>query len=182
MALRLLPIARPCDASFAAMEGDAQRRHCAECDKHVHDLSARTEDEARALLRAARGTTLCVRFARDALGNVRFRSAALAAAVSLAACASPTSGPPPAAPTTSAEQTNVAASTSTSTGAGAGAGGKAGASTSTSKHHDEVGDYDMGDMIPDVDDVCPDDPGTGGDDGCPVVPPAPAAPSGPLKP
>ena len=178
MALRLLPIARPCDASFSAMEGDAQRRHCVECGKHVHDLSARTEDEARALLRAARGTSICVRFARDALGNVRFRSAALAAAVSLAACASSTSGPPPAAPTTSAEQTTVATSTTTSTGVGP----KAGANTGTSKHHDDVGDYDMGDMIPDVDDVCPDQPGSGGDDGCPVVPPGPAAPSGPVKP
>jgi hypothetical protein len=94
--MRLLPIAKPCKAPFAAMSGDDQTRFCPECDKHVHDLSARTEEEARAFLASARGTRICVRFARDARGNVRFRAAAMAAAMSLASCASAAPEAPPA--------------------------------------------------------------------------------------
>jgi hypothetical protein len=94
--MRLLPIAKPCKAPFAAMTGDDQTRFCEECGKNVHDLSARTEDEARALLASARGTNICVRYAKDARGNVRFRAAAMAAAMSLASCASAAPETPPA--------------------------------------------------------------------------------------
>ena len=144
MALRLLPIAKPCAASFAEMSGDTRTRFCASCGKDVHDLSARTEEEARAFLREARGTRVCVRFAKDATGNVRFRGAALAAALSLAACSSPTQQPAPITAAAPAQE-----------------------------------DHDMGDMIPDVEDKCPDPPnGKSGDDGCPK-PPAPPASSAP---
>ena len=87
MALRMLPIARPCTASFAAMSGDEKTRFCDTCQKHVFDLSARTEEEARALFREKRGERTCVRFAKDARGNVLFR-AALVAAVSMTSCSS----------------------------------------------------------------------------------------------
>lgn len=89
MAFRMLPVARPCPESFAAMpgDGDGRTRHCAICDESVHDLSAGTEEEARALFRAAGGKRLCVRFARDAGGAVRFGLAA-AAMLSLASCSS----------------------------------------------------------------------------------------------
>ncbi|MGZ3423652.1 MAG: hypothetical protein ACXWUG_30110 [Polyangiales bacterium] len=135
--MRLLPIAKPCNAPFAAMTGDDKTRFCTECGKHVHDLSARTEDEARALLAAARGTRICVRYAKDARGNVRFRAAAMAAAVSLAACASAAPEAPPATAAAAVES-----------------------------------DHDQGDMIPDVEDKCPDQPGDDDDDGCPAAPPA----------
>jgi hypothetical protein len=94
--MRMLPIARPCTESFAAMPGDDKTRFCDKCQKHVHDLSARTEEEARALFREARGGRTCVRFAKDASGNVLFRAAALAAAVSVTSCSSaaPTTTPP----------------------------------------------------------------------------------------
>ncbi len=153
MALRMLPIARPCTGSFAAMRGDDRTRFCDACRKEVHDLSARTEEEARALLAAARGARLCVRFARDARGDVRFRAAAtLAAAVSLAACSSPVAATtPPETPT--------------------------------------VDLYELGDVVPDEVDRCPDDPaaadpatgcpGPGADaDGGAATPPSSASSGG----
>jgi hypothetical protein len=116
------------------MTGDDRERHCASCNKSVRDLSAGTEEEARAFLREKRGERVCVRFARDGSGAVRFgaAAAAMAAVVSLAGCTT-TKQPakPPAA---------------------------------------EV-DHDMGDMIPDIQDKCPDDPVGASDDGCPRVAP-----------
>ena len=35
-------VASPCDADWNEMTGDAHRRHCAQCDLHVYDLSALT--------------------------------------------------------------------------------------------------------------------------------------------
>jgi len=106
------------------MRGDDKTRFCDSCVKEVHDLSARTEEEARALLAAARGTRICVRFARDSSGAVRFRAVTLAAAVSVAACASHQTQRAVAAPAPPVAEE----------------------------------DHDMGDMIPDVDDRCPDQP------------------------
>ena len=121
--------------SFEAMPGDDRTRFCPACDKNVHDLSARTEPEARAFLAAARGSRLCVRYAKDASGSIRFRVLAVAAAVSLSGCAAPLAHVP-AAPV--------------------------GAPSPASAE----GDYDMGDGIMDVEDVCPDEPGPD-DAGCP---------------
>jgi hypothetical protein len=98
MVMRMLPIARPCTESFAAMPGDDKTRFCDKCQKHVHDLSARTEEEARALFREARGERTCVRFAKDASGNVLFRAAALAAAVSVTSCSAAAPASPPITP------------------------------------------------------------------------------------
>jgi hypothetical protein len=142
MALRLLPIARPCTESFADMPGDEKTRFCAKCGRTVHDLSAGTEAEAREIFERARGERVCARFARDASGAVRFRAAAIAAAVSLAACSSAVSAEP--APQTT---TNVV-------------------------------DYELGDVVPDETDRCPDPPSaTPTGDGCPTA--TPAAPHAP---
>jgi hypothetical protein len=61
-------IAAPCHQDWGAMTGDARRRHCAACDKHVHDLSAMTEDDAWRLLR--RSPAVCVRYTCRADGTV----------------------------------------------------------------------------------------------------------------
>ena len=133
MALRLLPIARPCNERFDAMTGDDARRFCTSCDKHVHDLSARTEDEARELLRRNQGKRICVRFAKNPNGTVRFRAAAMAAAaaISVTACGTKTAEPPVQDPS--------------------------------------AVDHDMGDMVPDAVDKCPDEPTQESiDEGCPA--------------
>lgn len=124
------------------MRGDEQTRFCDVCEKHVHDLTARTEEEARALLDASRGTRICVRYAKDARGAIRFRAVTMAAAVSLAACTGTQSSTSPAVATPSAQ--------------------------SHAQAHPDGGpvDYDMGDVIPDVADRCPDVPEEN-DDGCP---------------
>lgn len=62
-------VASPCDADWSAMTGDAHRRHCAECDKHVYDLSSLTREQAEALLEEHEGS-LCIRFYRRADGTV----------------------------------------------------------------------------------------------------------------
>src|SRR5262245_50480531 len=89
--LKLLPIARPCRESFAAMGGDDRTRFCESCGKDVHDLSTHTEEEARDLFARARGTPICVRYAKNSRGSVRLRAVSLVAAVSLAAGCSPVS-------------------------------------------------------------------------------------------
>src|SRR5262245_53635490 len=68
------------------MPGDEKVRVCAACKKHVYDPSMHTEAEGRALFAARKGERTCVRFVRDATGAVRFKAAALAAAVAVAAC------------------------------------------------------------------------------------------------
>lgn len=100
--MRALPILSPCSETFEAMEGDAKRRHCAECNEDVHDLSAGTEEDARALLREAAGKRICVRYAATPSGTIRFRAtltvAAVATAAVVAGCSSvDMSGPAPAA-------------------------------------------------------------------------------------
>jgi len=107
MDTRDLPIPRPCDASWDEMEGDAVRRFCRKCEKHVHNLSALTEDEARRLLAAERPGRLCVQYAARPDGEIVFgwsapiplrrrpRGPAVVAGVAgslLAACAAPADG------------------------------------------------------------------------------------------
>jgi hypothetical protein len=153
MALRMLPIARPCAESFAAMSGDTSKRFCSSCDKHVHDLSAGTEQEARALFEKNRGAALCVRFAKDGAGNVRFRGAAIAAAISLAACGSN------AVDATTPNDVNAPIMTEAPQ-----------TKTDVTNANGDV-DVDMGDSIPDELDRCPDQPTSESiSDGCPDVP------------
>lgn len=70
-----LPIQDPCHENWDAMslEGDA-RRFCGVCTKQVHDLSALTETQARAVLaeESAKGR-VCVRYKADGDGNIKFK-------------------------------------------------------------------------------------------------------------
>jgi hypothetical protein len=87
--MRALPIAKPCPESFETMRGNERVRHCDKCDKSVFDLSAGTEREAEAILESAdKSGRICVRYAANSGGQIRFALAA-AAAVSVAACSAP---------------------------------------------------------------------------------------------
>ena len=103
-------IPNPCHEDWGAMSGDDQKRFCASCSKHVHDLSSMPEAAAEALLGAH--DDLCVRYRYDArTGRIRFAdsppaSTGLAARFALAAAAllgaptayasaAPADGPPP---------------------------------------------------------------------------------------
>ena len=61
------------------MRRDGLRRFCEQCSKHVHDLGAMTESEARAWLHAAQGQEVCVRYRMDADGALRFATPAVSA-------------------------------------------------------------------------------------------------------
>ena len=54
------------------MRREGKRRFCADCKKHVHDLSSMDEVEARALLASSETEGLCVRFLYDENGKVLF--------------------------------------------------------------------------------------------------------------
>ena len=64
-----LRVASPCDSSWGAMEGDARRRHCAQCDRPVYDFSRLTPREIAGVLEANRGS-LCARLTRDGAGRL----------------------------------------------------------------------------------------------------------------
>jgi hypothetical protein len=63
-----LRVASPCHEPWSAMSGDDRSRHCARCEKDVHDLSALTRTEAEAFLREHSGA--CVRFYRRIDGTI----------------------------------------------------------------------------------------------------------------
>ncbi len=63
----------PCHESWEAMDGDEERRFCGVCQKHVHNLSAMRHDEANELLKQSAGDHLCVRYAAETDGTLRFR-------------------------------------------------------------------------------------------------------------
>lgn len=67
--LNRIEIASPCPANWAEMSGDDRVRFCAQCDKHVYDLSTLRAEEAVALIREKEGA-LCVRLWRRADGTV----------------------------------------------------------------------------------------------------------------
>lgn len=52
------------------MSGSDQKRYCDHCNRHVHDISAMTEDEAQALICRQAGD-LCVRFTRLSDGRIK---------------------------------------------------------------------------------------------------------------
>lgn len=85
-----ISIPKPCAADWAEMSGDEQRRFCGQCSKSVHNLSEMTEPEARTLLRQP---DVCVRFATQPDGTIRFQSrrqflaAAVATSITLPAAA-----------------------------------------------------------------------------------------------
>jgi len=81
-------IQSPCTADWDAMTGDDTRRHCGSCNKDVHNLSAMTEEAARAVVAQK---DVCVRYAfNPRTRTIRHRSARpflvrTAAAVTLSA-------------------------------------------------------------------------------------------------
>lgn len=75
MRLSTLRVAEPCHADWDAMSGDARSRHCERCRLHVIDLSELTRDEAEDVLaRGGPDGRLCVRYTRDAAGEIVTRT------------------------------------------------------------------------------------------------------------
>ena len=66
-----LHIAEPCTADWDRMDGDARRRFCGQCQRHVHDLNQLTEPEALDLL--TKEPEICVQYRAEADGTLRFR-------------------------------------------------------------------------------------------------------------
>jgi hypothetical protein len=69
-----LVIPEPCPAEWNEMSGDAERRFCNSCQKHVHNLSAMTPQAAARLVegKPADGRSLCIRYTPDVTGEVRY--------------------------------------------------------------------------------------------------------------
>lgn len=67
--LNRLAIGKPCSASWSAMTGGGSQRHCAECDRTVHDLAQLTPREIEGLIAVENGR-LCGRITRDAAGRL----------------------------------------------------------------------------------------------------------------
>ncbi len=65
--LEQVHIPTPCDTDWSKMTGDAQKRFCDACGKHVHNLSAMSRDEAERLVNSSE--KICVQFARTASGQ-----------------------------------------------------------------------------------------------------------------
>jgi len=63
-------IASPCPARWADMVGDAQVRHCAQCDLDVHNISAMTRDQAESVLAKLAEGCVCARFYRRSDGTI----------------------------------------------------------------------------------------------------------------
>ena len=62
MQRRDAPIGSPCSEDWGAMTGDDRTRFCDQCNKQVHNLSAMTETEARAVVAQP---SVCVRYQVD---------------------------------------------------------------------------------------------------------------------
>lgn len=81
---REIPIYMPCQERWEEMPGDDRRRHCQACEQDVYDLSAMTRREAEPVLaRRRNGERVCVRYAADKSGEIRFRSEPLVPAAML---------------------------------------------------------------------------------------------------
>lgn len=72
MDIQKIGINEPCNADWEAMTGSSSCKFCDACEKSVHNLSAMTEREATALV--ATESDLCVRYQRDAVGQIRFQA------------------------------------------------------------------------------------------------------------
>ena len=64
-----IEIATPCDASWDDMAGDERKRFCQQCELHVYNLAAMTEQEAVQLIEETQGR-LCGRIYRRKDGTV----------------------------------------------------------------------------------------------------------------
>ncbi len=70
-----LPITGPCPIDLDAIGFDrgSAVSHCTHCSKNVTNLSTMSRTEARAFMRLNKGQTMCVSYARDQEGRIRFR-------------------------------------------------------------------------------------------------------------
>lgn len=64
-----LVVPKPCHAEWASMSGDERKRFCAECGKHVYNLSAMTERESQKFAGETQGRE-CVAYVRTGEGNM----------------------------------------------------------------------------------------------------------------
>ena len=64
-----IPIAKPCSADWSAMDGDDRRRLCAQCNKHVHNLSALPPRLLRRFVEQHDGTE-CIGYAVRENGDI----------------------------------------------------------------------------------------------------------------
>jgi hypothetical protein len=71
--LTRIPLERPCDTPWESMVGTEKVRRCPSCDRHVYSLSDMTEIEAELRLLNAGEAVPCVRYARNADGEVLHR-------------------------------------------------------------------------------------------------------------
>jgi hypothetical protein len=70
ISLEQISIPNPCPKRWDAMTGNDAVRFCDHCQKHVHNLSALTADEAQRLICQSAGA-LCVGYVPTAAGGVR---------------------------------------------------------------------------------------------------------------
>jgi hypothetical protein len=82
----MLRIGTPCSLDWDAMEGCGSRRFCGSCKKTVTDLSQLTERQARTVVSQPE---VCVRYAVDTRGDVRFRRSVGARLLALGAALLP---------------------------------------------------------------------------------------------
>lgn len=66
-------ISKPCPASWDAMTGDQQSRHCDKCNKSVHNISELSAAEAEALL-CKSTTSVCIRMQQTKDGAFKTKS------------------------------------------------------------------------------------------------------------
>jgi hypothetical protein len=69
-----IQIPDPCSEDWELMRPQERGRFCARCEKHVHDLSAMTEQDVRELLEGA-PDDICVSYLQDARGEVLLQPA-----------------------------------------------------------------------------------------------------------
>jgi hypothetical protein len=67
-----LPIASPCTAKWDTMTPVGRGLFCDECKTVVHDLSAMKKNQAANFMNQQAGQNLCIKYAYDSLGNVKF--------------------------------------------------------------------------------------------------------------
>ena len=70
--LNRLRIASPCTVGWERMGGDEAVRFCEQCNLHVYNLSAMTEEQAASLIKSKEGR-VCARLYRRADGTVLTR-------------------------------------------------------------------------------------------------------------
>ncbi|MEM7160144.1 MAG: hypothetical protein AAF799_45320 [Myxococcota bacterium] len=70
-----LPISGPCpiDLDTIGFDREAKVSHCTHCSKNVTNVSNMTRDEARSFMGANRGKKMCISYARDEQGRIRFQ-------------------------------------------------------------------------------------------------------------